>query len=212
MKRIGYKLTTQEMTTYLGFKWELGVRQETSGNGDLCSAGWLHYYSDPLLAVLHNCIHADIQAPRLFKAEIGPDQKDDRGMKAGTTKMTLLKELNLPEVTAEIRIRYAIGCALAVYKKPQFREWAERWLDGTDRSYGAARTSATYASSAAASATSATYASATSASYASYAASASDAYAASATSASYACAASPLNLAKIAKWAFSLKSVKNLKY
>ena len=55
----GYKLTNQEMQTHNGFQWELGEWQETSGEGGLCGPGWLHYYSDPLLAVLLNPIHAD---------------------------------------------------------------------------------------------------------------------------------------------------------
>lgn len=63
----GYKLLTQDMTSYGGCQWVLDEWKETDGQGSLCGPGWLHYYAHPLLAVLHNPIHADIASPRLFR-------------------------------------------------------------------------------------------------------------------------------------------------
>src|SRR5262245_43735323 len=103
-----YKLTRQNLTTYGGFQWEIGKTYKTSGEDDLCSGGWLHFYEHPLLAVFHNPIHANYSNPRLFEAKIGQKIKKDCQLKAGTTSLTLLNEIPIPEVTTEQRIRYAI--------------------------------------------------------------------------------------------------------
>ena len=107
----GYKLTTQNMTTHGDFKWALGHTAITSGEGDLCGPGWLHFYGDPLLAVLLNPIHANIDNPRLFEAIAGPTQEHDRGLKSGATQLTLIRELPLPAVTLAQRVAFAKNCA-----------------------------------------------------------------------------------------------------
>jgi len=86
---IVYKLTDQKMQTPGGYQWEHGVTRETDGSGDLCGSGWLHYYHDPLLAVLLNPIHADIEDPILWEAEAEGLHRDDKGLKGGCTKLTL---------------------------------------------------------------------------------------------------------------------------
>jgi hypothetical protein len=131
---IGYKLTDQNMQTYGGCQWELGVAKRTSGEGMLCGPGWLHFYEDPLLAVLHNPIHAGIENPRLFLCRAGGEIQRDDQMKAGCTKMVLVKELDLPQVTMEQRVGYAILCGLKVCRDAAWRAWAEAWLAGEDRS------------------------------------------------------------------------------
>ena len=55
-----YKLTDQNHQTRNNTKWGAGVTHTASGQGDLCTAGWLHAYTSPLLAVLLNPIHANI--------------------------------------------------------------------------------------------------------------------------------------------------------
>ena len=60
-----YKLTDRKMQTHCGYQWQIGQWHETSGEGELCTEGWLHCYTSPLLAVLHNPIHADIGDPIL---------------------------------------------------------------------------------------------------------------------------------------------------
>ena len=133
-----YKLTDQNMQTHNGYQWKLQEWQETNGKGELCGSGWLHYYSDPILALLLNPIHAAIAAPRLFEAEIAGKVEGDHGLKAGCTKMRLVKELQLPAVTMEQRIKFGILCALEVYQEPSFVQWAAKWLDGSNRSKEAA--------------------------------------------------------------------------
>ena len=131
---IVYKLTNQKLQTYGGCQWEPGVPRETNGKGDLCSSGWLHYYHDPLLAVLLNPIHADIANPILWEAEADGLHRDDRGLKGGCTRLTLIRQVDLPQITTEQRVRFGILCAKVICDNPAWNAWADRWLDGSDRS------------------------------------------------------------------------------
>ena len=119
------KLTRQDMTTHNGFQWEVGKWYKTDGQGNLCGPGWLHGYTHPLLAALLNPIHADIDEPRLWAVEIEGQRKDDNGLKFGATRMRLVKELPLPEVTTEQHIKFAILCAKQVYDNPSWNQWAD---------------------------------------------------------------------------------------
>jgi hypothetical protein len=133
-----YKLTNQELQTYKDCQWEIGVSKTTSGEGNLCSSGWLHYYDNPLLAILLNPIHADIKNPRLFECKAEGKHLSDRGLKGGCTKMTLIKEITVPEISKEQKIAFGILCSLEVYKETKYKKWAENWLNNTDRSADAA--------------------------------------------------------------------------
>lgn len=139
-----YKLTDQNMQTHNNFQWELDVWKEAIGSPEqgLCSDGWLHYYDSPLLAILHNPIHANINNPRLFECEIDGETKTDKGLKSGCRRMKLVKEISVPVVTTEQRIKYAIYCALEVYKGKSFVGWANDWLSGKDRTAYAAANAA----------------------------------------------------------------------
>jgi hypothetical protein len=103
-----YKLTTQNNTTFNGFKWIPGRWKKTSGIGPLCTEGWLHAYSDPLVAVFMNYIHASIDNPKLWEAEGNGEFKDDRGTKCGFSRMRIIKKLPLPKISLEDRIKIAI--------------------------------------------------------------------------------------------------------
>jgi hypothetical protein len=135
---IRYKLTDQNMQTHNGCKWVLGEEKRTSGEGELCGPGWLHFYDSPLIAVLHNPIHAGIENPRLFKVKVGGRHKDDRGQKCGFTKAKLVKEMPLIAITQVQRTAYGILCGLEVCNGPVFVKWAKNWLNGKDRSAWAA--------------------------------------------------------------------------
>jgi hypothetical protein len=137
-----YKLTDQKMQTRDGFQYRLNRVRVAPGVGELCTAGWLHGYSDPLLAVLLNPVHADVQNPRLFEAEASGATQDDCGLKLGVQRLTLRKEIPLPVVTTSQRIRFAILCALGIPQSPEFVRWATRWLSGEDRSPEAAAAAA----------------------------------------------------------------------
>ncbi len=135
-----YKLTTQDLKTHNGFQWEIGKEQTTSGQGELCSSGWLHYYHHPLLAVLLNSIHANIKNPKLFEVKALGVHKNDKGLKGGCTKLTLVKEIELPIITLNQKTVFGILCAKEVYKEEKWNLWADNWLSGKDRTADAAYT------------------------------------------------------------------------
>jgi hypothetical protein len=212
-----YKLTDQDIRTHNGFQWELGKEVITDGeNEELCNEHWLHYYHHVLLAVLLNPIHANIDNPRLFEAKALGKHLDDKGLKGGCTKMTLIKEIELPEITLNQQIAFGILCSLEVYKESTYILWANDWLNNVDRSAARAYAAANAASNAnaAADAAYAAYAAADAADaarYAAYAAAAAAAarYAAAAAAARYAAADAAadanIDLIKLAKKAFKYK-------
>jgi hypothetical protein len=86
-----------------------------------------------------NPIDACIGDPRLFEAECDGDYLDDHGLKCGYTRMRLVREIELPVLTTEQRVYAAIQCAIATgYADAGWLAWAERWIDGSDRSDGSA--------------------------------------------------------------------------
>jgi hypothetical protein len=106
-----YKLTDENMRTHGGFQYELGITAKASGDGGLCSDGYLHWYHSPLLAVLLNPLHARIVKPRLFLADAEGKTEYDRGLKGGSKELTLLEELPVPEFTPSQRAAFARLCA-----------------------------------------------------------------------------------------------------
>lgn len=180
---ICYKLTDAQDRTHGDCQWGEGVTHEADGAGELCTSHWLHAYSDPLLGVLLNQIHGkfDLATAHMWRCDAEGWFKDNRGLKFGATKITTIERVELPEVTTEQRVRFAIACAWQVYKWPQWRDWARRWLGGTDRSCTtAAPHLAAYAAAA-------------------YAAHAAYAYAANAADA----AVDAIDLAALAHWALT---------
>ncbi len=147
---IKYKLTDENMRTYGGFQWQLGVREKSSGEGPLCTSGWFHCYDDPILAVLLNPIHANISKPRLFEAEVGGKHKDDRGLKCGFSEMTLLRKIDTPQVSIEQVVKFGILCTKEVYSDEQWNMWADKWLSGEDISRVSAESAAWSATTSAA--------------------------------------------------------------
>ena len=133
-----YKLTNQDLCTYNNTQWALGEPKTTSGQGELCGAGFLHAYTDPTLALIMNPIHANFKNPRLFRGE-GNLIKEDGGLKIGCDWMVLLEELDLPVITTEQRVRFAIMSALEVHRNEKFVGWVKSWLSGQDRSASSAQ-------------------------------------------------------------------------
>ena len=131
--KIAYKLTDSGMRTYYEFQWELGKWYETTGEGELCSPGWLHFYSDPLVGMFMNPAHANIKNPRLFRAEVEGKGLNDHGTNCGYSRAKLVEELPLPQISSVQWIRFAILCAKEVYKGKKWNKWADNWLSGKDR-------------------------------------------------------------------------------
>ena len=151
-KQIRYKLTTQSLTTRNGFQWEIGKTEKTDGSGELCSSGWLHCYTNPLLAILLNPVHANISSPRLFEVEVSGSSKTDNGLKEGWTGMELIKEIKIPNITITQKVAFGILCSLEVYKEKSYVVWANNWLNNVDRTELAADADAAAAADWAASA------------------------------------------------------------
>ena len=119
-------------------KWGPNVTHETSGEGELCGPGWVHAYTDPLLAVLLDPIHAGyINGTLLWEAR-GIIRKDDHGLRVGCTKLTTVKQISLPKFSPEQCACFAILCTKAVYKGSGWNAWADDWLSGRDRTTGMA--------------------------------------------------------------------------
>ena len=79
---------------------------------------------------------------RCFEAEIEGKIITD-GTKSGLLKgkMRIVKEIDMPALTTEQRIYFAIKAAQLVLSPgtiPQFDNWADKWLSGENRCYDAA--------------------------------------------------------------------------
>jgi hypothetical protein len=98
---------------------------------------------------LLNPIHANFETPRLFIAETKGRGKHDKGLKSGYKEMRLIKEIALPEITLTQKIAFGILCAKKVYKDIAWNKWANKWLNGKDRSKKSAAANAAYAANAA---------------------------------------------------------------
>ena len=149
-----YKLTNENDQTHGGMQWGENVTHTASGKGELCGPGFIHAYTDPVLAVLLNPIGADFRNPHLWIAE-GKIVKDDRGLKCGTVKLTTVRRMDLPTVTTVHRIAFAILCTKQVYANKQWNQWADKWLSGKNRAAAAAASAAKAAAMAAMAATAA---------------------------------------------------------
>jgi len=158
-----YKLTDQNRYTRYdcsnGIKWKIGVWHEATGDikNGLCSDAFIHWYDSPELAILLNPIHAGIKNPRLWECEIDGETKTDKGLKGGSRRVRIMRELPVLSFTTEQCVKFAILCTKQVYNDPKWNEWADNWLSGVDRSYAAANAAtnvadAAYAANAAANA------------------------------------------------------------
>ena len=182
-----YKLTTQDCKTRVGCynetQWKLGRLVRAFGNStELCTDGWIHCYTSPLIAIIRNPADADIKNPRLwlFEPEFGTSIKEER-LKVGVRAGKITKELPVPKITNIQKVAFSILCAKCVCKNEEWNIWADRWLDNIDRSSCAAAADAVYA---------AAYAVADAAAYAAAADAANAAYAvADAATAAYTAAA-----------------------
>lgn len=118
-----YKLTDSSYRTRRGMRWGDGVTNHAEpGEPALCSPTVLHAYASPLLAVLLAPIHVSFDDMRLWEAE-GEIAVSD-GTKVGCKTLTTVREIPLPTVTTEQRVKFAILCALEVYDDPAFAAWA----------------------------------------------------------------------------------------
>lgn len=132
-----YKFTDQNNCTFNQSVWVPGRWKQTSGEGELCGLGWLHAYNDPLVAIFMNRTNLDT---KLWSAEGSGEFKNDNGLKCGFTKLRILKNIKLPEISDEKRIEVALHCAIiAGVGDRSFTNWSTKWITGKDRSAKSAR-------------------------------------------------------------------------
>ena len=135
MNELYCKWVSPNMTTRNNTHWKLNVPKELPEKKNLwlCSEGLFHYFLHPYFAVMFKEKYRCEDYSKLY--EVLPERKIIKdGSLCGATKLTLIKQLEIPEVTLEQRISFGILCALEVYKEPRFVEWANNWLNGKDRS------------------------------------------------------------------------------
>ena len=144
---IGYKLVDQDLYSRRGevgeTRWGIGETVHPTGEGcEPCGPGVLHDYADPLLAVAMNPAHANIKNPRMLVLEHEVSPEGDGRKRWTTHSVQVLREEPLPEITANARVRWGILCAQSVLPDEawaaSWRDWAEAWLSGKDRSSSAA--------------------------------------------------------------------------
>ena len=193
-----YKLTDEHGQTKDNTQWGPNVSHTATGDGKyLCSNGWIHFYTHPLLAVLMNPAHANFSKPRLWEAESSGEELHEQ-LKSGSKTLTTVRELPLPEVSDTQRIAFGILCAKEVCKHKAWNAWADKWLSGEGRTKASARAAyaAAYAASRAAD---------VAADYAAYAADYAAADAAAAAFAADYAAAAKINFVEIAEKAMTYK-------
>lgn len=138
-----FKLTNQNKCSFGGTQWAEGSTHHAPGEGELCTAGWIHVYDSALKAVFMNPIHAAFENPVLWECEVwGNTKADAANLKHGVQHCTTLRQVPLPGLTIEQRIEIAIRVTLCVYEDPAFQSWAESWLSGLDRTEAAAEAAA----------------------------------------------------------------------
>jgi hypothetical protein len=135
-----YKLTTQENTTQNDTRWGVGITNFAANlnthDYKLCTGDVIHAYEHPLIALIRNCQDANIENPKLWLAKgiVGVNN----GMKVGCKSLTIIDQLQIPEISLEQKIAFSIYIALAMCKDANFKIWAFNWLSNRDRSDAAA--------------------------------------------------------------------------
>lgn len=156
-----YKLTDENGKTQDDTQWGENVTHTATGTGtQLCSDGFIHYHTDPVLAVLLNPIHAHFPSPILWECEVSGDCIN-KPLKSGSKTVTTIRQIPMPVITETQKIAFAILCAQQICKDIEWNSWADNWLRNIDRT----RAAASDASYAAASAAAASYAAASDAAF-----------------------------------------------
>lgn len=110
-----FKLTTQDNKTRKGKynerTWGPRVTHSGTGEGALCGPGYIHAYLSPVLAVLLNPIHANIVNPKLWECSVKAIAKNGNNLKIGAVALTTDREIDIPLVSNDQRVIFAILCA-----------------------------------------------------------------------------------------------------
>jgi len=126
-----YKFTFQNDKAYNGRQWGECVTHEVDGQGEIYSEHWIYTYRDPLLGSFFHSV-AYLKSAHLWKGK-GEIDIDD-GLYVGCSTFTTLERLEMPPITLEQRVRFAILVSLEVYIEPTYVAWAKIWLSNKDHS------------------------------------------------------------------------------
>lgn len=131
------KLTYPNRTTRNYVHWEVGKTNKVEWGGEMCRPGCLHGYQSLELAVLAKDIHCPGHELALICTT--PEIIADDGLKIGMAEMTGVRWVELPKVTNEQRVEWAIKCSFLLPQPGAYMKWATAWLDGTSHSKFKAR-------------------------------------------------------------------------
>jgi len=110
-----------------GIQWGVGIEHVKSGS-EVIGA-----YKDLLVGLMLNPIHANFHDPRAWMANGSDKIKTDHGLMVGVTRLMTLHKIEIPRITSNHRVRFAILCSAKIYNDPAFIQWAQDWLDGRKR-------------------------------------------------------------------------------
>jgi len=123
-----YKMTNENGQTKNYTQWGQNIEHIVTGQLDKVD---LNAFTDPLLAVLLSPIYCNFKRPQLWEAE-GYIEKENV-LHVECTRLKTICQIELPQVTIEQRIRFAILCIKEVYLNVEWNNWADKWLSGENR-------------------------------------------------------------------------------
>lgn len=134
-----FKLTNTRGQTHRATQWGRNITHNAPSKcPELCSNGWIHFYTDPILAVLMNPIHGNFRPPLLWEADTLNSEMKLECLKGGARTLRTDNCIPLPDITLQQKVAFGILCVLKVCQEPDFKSWASRWLDDADRGWTAA--------------------------------------------------------------------------
>jgi len=115
--------------------WEIDKTYQSPGKGELHEReNWFRCYDSPILAVFHSSLYeSGFKKPRLFEADTMDGIINRSGqLLIGTSKIKLIKEVDLPRVTAIQKIAYMVLCMLEWYPMEGITsDWIPEWFENT---------------------------------------------------------------------------------
>ncbi len=139
-----YKLTDRDGYTRRGVTnellWAPGVTHEAAEPAEagtqLCTNQVIHAYRSLELGLFMNPIHANIADPRAWECD--GDIVADDSTKAGVKRLTIIRDVQVPDITTEQRVKFGILAVRQVCHEPYWLAWADSWLSGNNRQVAAA--------------------------------------------------------------------------
>ena len=126
-----------------GRRWGPDVTNEAPGVGAYEGDGWIHCYRTPLLAIMATPIHGLTRGANLWEVRINHELEDEWGLEIPCTSVTSVRKAPMPAVNTEEYVRFALLCALETHRGSfnagAYADWAEKRLDGLERTVDAAR-------------------------------------------------------------------------